>query len=125
VIPKGARHVAPAFSWLDYLSGVGVKAWFSAFPDLPTNRNVPHDLLPEALVAVKGEAFARDIMNFFRDQLDIATPMWDSPVQDFATDQLKRALEQIMYKVAKPKAALAEAQKVCQGALERAFKTGA
>jgi multiple sugar transport system substrate-binding protein len=124
-IPKGARHVAQAFTWLDYLSGVGVKTWFSHFPDLPTNRHVPRDLLPAALVAGKGEAFAQDIMNFFRNQLDIATPMWDSPIQDFATDQIKRALERIMYKVARPRAALAEAQKACQEALEKVFKTGA
>jgi multiple sugar transport system substrate-binding protein len=125
VIPKGARLMSQAFTWLDYLSGVGVKAWFSHFPDLPTNRNVPHDLLPAALVAGKGEAFAQGIMHFFRDQLDIATPMWDSPVQGFATDQIKRALEQIMYKVARPREALAAAQKACQGALEKVIKTGA
>jgi multiple sugar transport system substrate-binding protein len=125
VIPKGARHVAQAFAWLDDLSGVGVKAWFSHFPDLPTNRHVPRDLLPAALVAGKGEAFAQEIINFFRDQLDVATPMWDSPVQAFATDQIRRAIEQIMYKVAKPKEALARAQKACQGALETVFKTGA
>jgi multiple sugar transport system substrate-binding protein len=124
VIPKGARHVAQAFTWLDYLSGVGVKAWFSHFPDLPTNRHVPRDLLPAALAAGKGEAFAQDIMTFFHDQLDMATPMWDSPVQDFATDQIRRALEQIMHKTATPKNALAEAQKSCQGALEKVFKSG-
>jgi hypothetical protein len=77
------------------------------------------------LVAAKGEVFARDITNFFRAQLDAATPMWESPVQDFATDQITRALEHIMYKVAKPREALAEAQKACQGALERVLKTGA
>jgi multiple sugar transport system substrate-binding protein len=125
VIPKGTRHVVQAFTWLDYLSGVGVKEWFRYFPDLPANRQVPRDLLPVALVAAKGEAFARDIMGFFREQLDAATPMWDSPVQDFATDQLKRALEQMLYKVAKPRDALAEAQKACQGALDKVFKTGA
>jgi ABC-type glycerol-3-phosphate transport system substrate-binding protein len=124
VIPQGARQVRPAFTWLDYLSGVGVKEWFRHFPDLPTNRQVPGDLLPAALVAAKGEMFARDITNFFRAQLDAATPMWDSPVQGFATDQIKRALEQMMYKVAKPREALAEAQKACQGALEKVFKAG-
>ena len=63
-------------------------------------------------------------MTFFHDQLDMATPMWDSPVQDFATDQIRRALEQIMHKTATPKHALAEAQKSCQGALEKVFKSG-
>jgi multiple sugar transport system substrate-binding protein len=125
VILKGARHLTQAFNWLDYLSGVGVQAWFRHFPDLPSNRLVPRDLLPTALVAGKGEAFAQDIMHFFRDQLDIATPMWDSPIQDFATDQIRRALEQIMYKVARPRDALVEVQGVCQRALEKVFKTAA
>ena len=125
VIPKGARHVAQAFTWLDYLSGVGVKAWVSHFPDLPTNRKVPPEILPTALIEGKGQAFARDIMTFFRGQLDLATSMWDSPVQDFATDQIKRALEQIMYKVMRPRDALAEAQKACQRALEKVLKAGA
>jgi hypothetical protein len=85
---------------------------------------VPRDLLPTALVAAKGEVFARHVTNFFREQLDAATPMWDSPVQGFAIDQIKRALEQMMYKVAKPREALAEAQKACQGALEKVLKAG-
>ena len=99
-----------AFAWLDYMSGVGVQAWFRNFPDLPANLKVPRDLLPTALVDGKGKAFAQDIMHFFRDQLDSATPMWDSPVQDFATDQIRRALEQIMHKVATPRNALGEAE---------------
>lgn len=119
VIPKGSRHVEQAFTWLDYMSGVGVQAWFRDFPDLPANRTVPRHLLPTALVNGKGREFAHDIMNFFRDQLNMATPMWDSPVQDFATDQIRRALEHIMHKVSTPKHALAEAQKACQGALDK------
>jgi len=122
VIPKGARHVEHAFAWLDYMSGVGVQAWFRDFPDLPANLKVPRDLLPTALVAGKGKPFAQDIITFFRDQLDIATPMWDSPVQDFAMDQLRRALEQIMHKVATPRRALAEAQKACQAALDNVLR---
>ncbi len=125
VIPKGARHTEQAFAWLDYMSGIGVQAWFRHFPDLPANLKVPRGLLPTALVDGKGEAFAQDVMNFFRDQLDIATPMWDSPVQDFAMDQIRRALDQIMYKVATPKDALAQAQRVCQHALERVLKSSA
>jgi maltose-binding protein MalE len=121
-IPKGARHPEQAFAWLDYMSGVGVQAWFRDAPDLPANLKVPRDLLPPALVDGKGKAFAQDIMRFFRAQLDIATPMWNSPVQDFATDQLRRALEQIMHKVATPRNALAEAQQACQGALDKVLQ---
>jgi hypothetical protein len=63
-IPRGARHVEQAFAWLDYMSGVGVQAWFRNFPDLPANLKVPRDLLPAALVDGKGKAFAQDIMDF-------------------------------------------------------------
>jgi hypothetical protein len=121
-LPRGSRHVEQAFAWLDYMSGVGVQAWFRNFPDLPVNLLVPRDLLPTVLVDAKGQAFAQDIIHFFRDQLDIATPMWDSPVQDFATDQLRRALERIMHKVATPRHAMGEAQKACQGALDKVLQ---
>jgi hypothetical protein len=106
------------------MSGLGVQAWFRNVPDLPANLQVPRDLLPTALVDGKGKAFAQDIVDFFRAQLDSATPMWDSPVQDFATDQLRRALERIMYKVASPRDALGEAQKACQGALDKVLQAG-
>ena len=45
-------------------------------------------------------------------------------MQDFATDQLRRALEQIMYKVATPRIALGEAQKACQSALDKVLQVG-
>ena len=38
VIPKGAAHKAEAFTWLDYIAGVGIKKWFELTPDLPTKR---------------------------------------------------------------------------------------
>jgi hypothetical protein len=54
--------------------------------------------------------------------MDIATPMWNSPVQDFATDQIGRALENIYAKKSTPKDALAEAQKACQAELDKLLK---
>jgi hypothetical protein len=87
-------------------------------PDLPTNRQVP-DLVPEIVVEKRGEEFAKDIVSFFRGQLDVATPMWDSPVQNFAIDQLLQAMERIFNKQAAPQEVLAETQQVCQAELER------
>jgi ABC-type glycerol-3-phosphate transport system substrate-binding protein len=89
---------------------------------MPTNKKVPTDLVPTIAKEKRGEAFASDVTNFFRAQLDIATPMWDSPVQDFATDQISRAIEQIMNKQATPKDALVEAQKASQAELEKVLK---
>ena len=56
--------------------------------------------------------------------LSVAVPMWNSPIQGFAFDQIQKALEAIMYKTAKPKAALASAQHACQSQLQRTLKSG-
>lgn len=121
-MPKGSKNAGEVFKYLDYISGEGVKTWFSAVPDMPTNKKVDPNLLPASVVSNRDEAFARDAMDFFRRQQDISTPMWTSPVQSFGNDQLGRAMERIMTKAAKPKDALAEAQKASQAELEKVLK---
>jgi multiple sugar transport system substrate-binding protein len=121
VIPTGARHPAEAFAYLDYLSGEGVTKWYAAIPDLPTDALVP-PTLPQVVVDKRGAEFAAEITAFFRQQADIVTPMWDSPVQGFAIDQLTRACESIMLKAATPRDALAEAQAASQAELEKFLK---
>jgi multiple sugar transport system substrate-binding protein len=123
VIPKGSKQRDAAFGYLDYMTVEGIKVWFANIPDLPANRKVPNDLVPQLTAQKRGEEFAKNITDFFRSQLDIATPMWNSPIQDFATDQVRRALEQIINKTAAPKDALAEAQAACQSKLEETIKT--
>jgi multiple sugar transport system substrate-binding protein len=122
VIPKGTSNIEEAFKYLDYIAVDGMPVWFNVIPDMPTNKKVPTDLVPTRAVEKRGDAFAKNITDFFRGQLDIATPMWNSPVQDFGNDQLARALEQIINKAATPKDALAEAQQACQSELEKVLK---
>lgn len=122
-ILMGSDHTQEAFQWLDYVCGEGVRIWFEASPNLPANKSVPRDLLPPILVEKRGEPFARQTMDFFLDQLDVATPMWDSPIQGFADDQLWRAIDLIAAKAMSPKEALAEAQKVCQAELEKTLRS--
>lgn len=121
VIPEGARNPEEAFGYLDYLSGVGIVKWFAAIPDMPTNALVP-DVPPEIVVDNRDAAFAEDVMAFFRAQLDVSTPMWDSPVQSFAMDQLTLAVERIMTKQTAPQPALAEAQQACQAELDKVLQ---
>jgi len=121
VIPDRAAHPEEAFGYLDYLSGVGIVKWFSAVPDMPTNALVP-EVVPAGIVERRGEAFATDVMAFFRAQLQVATPMWDSPVQSLANDQIDRAIERILTKEAPPREALAEAQQACQTELENVLR---
>jgi ABC-type glycerol-3-phosphate transport system substrate-binding protein len=123
VIPTGSQHREEAFDWLDYMSAVGIVQWFNVIPDMPTNKQVPTDIVPERAKEKRGEAFALEVTEFFRNQLNIATPMWDSPVQNFANDQLGVALEKIYNKQASPKDALGEAQRASQAELDKVLQS--
>ncbi|MGH2549408.1 MAG: hypothetical protein ACRDHN_08460, partial [Thermomicrobiales bacterium] len=118
VIPDKAAHPTEAFGYLDYLSGVGVQRWFSTVPDIPTNSAAPLTS-PQVVIDKRGQEFADDIMTFWREQTQVSTNMWDSPVQDFARDQLVKALEKIFTKTQGVKDALTEAQAASQGELDK------
>jgi multiple sugar transport system substrate-binding protein len=118
VIPQNAKEPEAAFDYLDYMSGVGIVKWFAVIPDLPTNAKVPATV-PTLVAEKRGEEFATKAITFFRDQLGVVTPMWDSPVQGFALDQLTLALERILNKQGTPQDVLAETQKACQAELEK------
>jgi ABC-type glycerol-3-phosphate transport system substrate-binding protein len=122
VIPKGSPQREAAFAYLDYMSVEGVKVWFANIPDLPVNNKVEGDLVMQSVAEKRGEEFARDVTDFFRQQLTVATPMWTSPVQDFANDQIFRAYEQVMSKAASPKDALSEAQQACESQLAQVLR---
>ena len=122
VIPKGSKHVAEAFKYLDYMSAEGIKVWFSAVPDLPTNKLVPTDLIPQLVIEKRGQEFAADATAFFHQQLEIATPMWNSPVVEFGHDQISNAIDAVLNKTATPKDALTAAQQASQAELERVLK---
>lgn len=124
VVPKGAKKRDEGFKYMDYMSAEGVLLWFDAVGDMPTNANVdPSKLVQKKAKEMRGEEFSRDITTFFYDQLKVAAPMWTAPVQNFANDQLNRMLEQVYTKKAAPQDALAEAQKACQGELEKVMKS--
>lgn len=124
VIPKGAKKRDDGFKYMDYMSAEGILSWFSVVPDMPTNANVDvTKLMPAKVAEMRGEPFAKDVMKFFYDQLKVATPMWTSPVQNFANDQITRMMEQVYTKAATPADALAEAQRACQSELEKMMKS--
>jgi ABC-type glycerol-3-phosphate transport system substrate-binding protein len=124
VIPKGAKKREDGFKYMDYMSVDGIVSWFEVVPDMPTNANVDvSKIFPKVVAKERGEAFAKDVMKFFYDQLKVAAPMWTSPVQNFANDQVTRMIEQVYTKKATPKEALTEAQKACQAELEKVLKS--
>lgn len=119
VVPANAAHPQEGFGFVDYIGGPeGMAIWFTKIPDLPTNTTVP-PLLPQTLAERRGEEVATDIVAFFKAQLDVATPMWTSPIQDFADDQIARILERAYAHEGEPGDLLAEAQTACQTELDR------
>jgi len=68
---------------------------------------------------MRGVETATNITEFFLGQLEVATPMWTSPVQNFANDQIARALEQAYAHAGEPAELLATAQQACQQELDR------
>ncbi|MCD6030093.1 MAG: extracellular solute-binding protein family 1 [Thermomicrobiales bacterium] len=116
-LPAGATNPEAVFGYVDYMSAVGVEKWFNAIPDIPTNADAP-DVLPQGVVDTRGEEFAAEIMAFWATQAEMATPMWDSPVQGFANDRLGQAVERILTKTGTPAEELAAAQADCQAELE-------
>ena len=117
-IPSGSANPEAAFAWLDYLVVEGMREWFSQVPDIPTNRQAPDDLFPQAIADQRGDEFASDITRFFTGQLEVAAPMWTCPVQDFMHDRISEAIDAVMLKTATPREALTAAQEASQAELD-------
>jgi ABC-type glycerol-3-phosphate transport system substrate-binding protein len=117
-IPAGSRNAADAFKYIDYLSVDGMIKVYNVAPDLLADKDAPTNLVPKIIVEKRGQEFAQEAATFFRQQQDIITPMWNSPIQDFSDDQIKSAWEKILAKTVTPAQALHSAQQTCQQQLE-------
>ena len=123
VVPSGAAHMQEAFGYIDYIGGPeGMEIWFSKIPDLPSNANVP-EMIPPTLLEKRGEEEASSINQFFKDQLDVAIPMWTSPIENFANDTITRVIDQAYAHEGEPAELLASAQQACQDELERVLSS--
>ena len=118
VIPRGAKNVREAFEYLSYMATEGVVTWCERVPDVPSNKRV-RAKAPTIVVERRGAEFADDMTRFLVDQAKIVTPMWNSPVQSYANDQVTRAMELIYSGTASVGEALAQAQAACQAELHR------
>ena len=125
VLPKGSKRAAEGFKYMDFLVVDGMKIWFDAVPDMPGNKKVDtSSFVPQVVAENRSTDFAKDVMKFYIGQLAVATPMWNSPVQAFANDQITRMKEQVYTKKASPRDALSEAQKAVQAELDKLLITG-
>jgi multiple sugar transport system substrate-binding protein len=117
-IPKGAKHVQEAFELMAYYSTDGMVAWFDRWCDLPCWKKFPEDHAPLKVVTALGRERTLELVKFAREYVSAVVEQWNSPVDDFAIDQIGRAFDQVLRKVAKPADALAEAQKQCAAKLD-------
>jgi hypothetical protein len=90
--------------------------------DTPAWKNFPTDVLTQKLVDAVGLDRAQDVHNFFAAYLEDTVEMWNSPVEDFATDTLDATIDEVLHKTKTAADALKEAQAICQAELEKTLR---
>jgi multiple sugar transport system substrate-binding protein len=122
-LPKGTKHPAEAFLFIEFVATRGWETWYKAIMDTPAWKAFPPTVLTTKLVDAVGQERATQVNTFFADYLNDAVEMWTSPVETFAQETITAAVDQVMNKVKSPKDALAEAQELCQAKLNEVLKT--
>lgn len=122
VIPKGAKNPEASFRFLEFIATTGWQTWYEYIMDTPSWKGFPPTVLTTKLVSATSKERAENVNQFFADYLNDAVEMWTSPVESFANETLTAAIDKVLNKVATPKDALAEAQKLCQDKLNEALK---
>ncbi len=118
VIPNGAENPEASFLLVEYFATKGWETWYKFILDTPSWKEFPTDIITERLVEVHGDEKAQDINDFYANYLEDAVEMWNSPVNDFATDAFASAVDETLNKVKTPKEALDDAQNSVQAQFE-------
>ncbi len=121
-LPVGGKHRQQGFLLCEYMCTIGMPIWYKVVNDTPAWLDFPREVITQNLIDNVGADKAKDIHNFFIDYLEEAVEMWTSPIEDFGTDQINRAVDRVLHKAQPAKDALAEAQKVSQAKLEETMK---
>jgi ABC-type glycerol-3-phosphate transport system substrate-binding protein len=123
-IPTGAKHVKEAFELCVYYGTEGQIEWWHRWSDVPYWKDFPADVAPQDLIARVGEAKALELTRFAREYASEIVVQWNSPVEDFATDEIYRAVDSALHKQQSAKAALDAAQEIVSAKLQEVI-TGA
>jgi multiple sugar transport system substrate-binding protein len=124
-LPKGTKHPAEAFLFIEFVATKGWETWYKAIMDTPAWNGFPSTVATTKLVDAVGAERAADVNKFFADYLNDAAEMWTSPVETFAQETINAAVDQVINKKKAAKDALAEAQDLCQAKLNETLKAGA
>ncbi len=117
-IPSGAKHIKEAFRLIGYFATEGQVEWWDRWSDVPYWTKFPADKAPKDLIARVGEEKALELTKFAREYLSEVVVQWNSPIEDFATDEIFRAVDQALHKQIEPQAALDAAQATVSAKLE-------
>lgn len=121
-LPKGGVHPNESFLFIEYFCTKGWETWYKAIPDTPAWKGASRDVVTQALIDKVGEERALNLHRFFLDYLEDAAPMWDSPINAFASDTLQTAITSVLGKAKSAQAAMDEAQALIQAKLEETLR---
>ena len=121
-LPKGGAHPSEAFQFIECFCTTGWETWYRSIPDTPAWKGASRDVVTQALIDKVGEERALELHRFFLDYLEDAAPMWDSPVNNFASDTLQAAVTAVLGKAKGAQEAMDEAQALIQAKLEETLK---
>jgi multiple sugar transport system substrate-binding protein len=117
-IPHNTGHPNEAFLFIEYYCTEGWVIWYESTNDTPAWRNFPEGVITADLIEREGMERAQDLHNFFEAYLEETVDMWHSPVDDFVSDTLDAAIDEVLHKTKSPDVALQEAQALAQQRLE-------
>jgi multiple sugar transport system substrate-binding protein len=117
-LPKGAKHPKEGFMLAAYYATEGQYEWWDRWADVPVWKNFPADRAPKDLISRVGMEKALDITRFSRECLNDLVTQWNSPIDDFATDEIYRAVDEALHKTMDAQAALDQAQATVSAKLE-------
>lgn len=117
-IPNGTNHPDEAFLFIEYYATQGWVIWYRSTNDTPAWKNFPEGVVTENLVEREGMERALDLDLFFEEYLEDTVNMWHSPVEDFVSDTLDAAIDEVLHKTMTPAEALQDAQTLAQQRLQ-------
>ena len=120
-MPKGTPNPDAGFAFCEFFCTEGWVTWYKSIMDTPAWKAFPTDVQTQALIDNLGAEKALELHNFYASYLEDAADMWNSPVENFASDTLDAAIDEVLHLTKTPADALAEAQAAAQAKLEEAI----
>ena len=122
-MPKGTPNPEAGFRFCEFFCTEGWVTWYRAIMDTPAWKDFPADVQTQALVDNLGAEKALDLHNFYAGYLEDAADMWNSPIENFASDTLDAAIDEVLHKTKTPADALAAAQALIQAKLDETISS--